>query len=89
MKERKDIKLHTKVNASTFMVLKAKCRAGGFKSIYKLMQALLESFCRYSDTDYDRTFQEGMRKELDEMFDELMRGLPAEHHKTTDRRSRR
>lgn len=89
MKEYKNIRLHTKVDASTFRILKERCRAGGFRSIYKLMQALLEGFCRYVDTDYDRSFSEGMRKELDEMFDELMKDLPVAQYKTTDRRTRR
>lgn len=53
------------------------------------MQALLEGFCRYSDPDYDRTFQKGMRQEINEMFDELMKGLPRERHHTTDRRNTR
>ena len=89
MKQYKNIKLSTKVDAVTFRILKNRCRTGQFRSIYKLMQALLEGFCRYSDPDYDRTFQKGMRQEINEMFDELMKGLPRERHHTTDRRNTR
>ena len=89
MKDHKDVRIHTKVDATTFRILEERRRAGGFRSIYKLVQTLLVGFCRYSDRDYDRRFADGMRQEIDEMFDELMNGMRKEKHMTTDRRNGR
>ena len=68
---RKNIPVRTKVDARTYRMLEEKRKAGGFRSIYQLLQALLECFCRYSDPEYDRGKDKGMGKEIEDMFDEL------------------
>ncbi len=71
MRYKRNIRVHTKVDAPTFKTLEEKRRAGGFRSIYQMLQAILVCFCRYRNPEYDRAFTDGMRKEIEEMFDEL------------------
>lgn len=87
-REHKDIRVHTKVDASTFRILNEKADRGGFSSVYKLVQIILEGFCRYEDKEYDKRFADGMRQEIDEMFEEIMADIPRPGQKLARKRGR-
>ena len=70
-KRQKIVRVYTKVDTEAFGILQSRCKAGGFRSVYQLVQTLIVGFCRYSDTAYDRTYNDVMRREIEEMFETL------------------
>lgn len=70
--ELKNHRLSTKVSESDYQLAKNIARNYGLKSVYHLLQTLLECFLRHVDSVRDSRYDRGVGVEIDEMFDEMM-----------------
>lgn len=81
-------RLYTKVSEQEFRMIRRICADYGFKSTYKLMQALIRALLRYADTGAYEEDDTSLGKEVEEMFDEMMAEQPRIRSYTTDRKIR-